>query len=216
MAEPGTEAAGPSTLVLRHAFQERLRARFRPGARVLNLGCGSGADALLLAGQGVSVLGFDLREAALHQARRRALAAGLASRARFELRAPHALRLEDGVFDGAFSGVGVLERADLPPLGRALAVALREDAPVVLSLPAPRPAAARYRARERDERLLGPGFAWSRGLGLGILVPGRARESWAARHPHVFAALAALESLVREWPVVRDLGDYLVLEGARR
>jgi SAM-dependent methyltransferase len=216
MAEPGAEAASPSALVFRHVLQERLRELFRPGARVLNLGCGAGDDAVLLAARGVSVLGFDLSAGAVQQARRRALAAGVGSRARFEVRMPHALRLEDGVFDGAFAGPGALERAELPALGRALAAALRDEAPVLLSVAAPRPAAARYGARAADQRRLGPAFTWSRGFGLGVFVPAPARDGWAPRHPHAFAVLAALESVVREWPVLRDLGGHLVLEGARR
>jgi len=216
MAEPAPEAAGPSALVFRHVLQGRLRALFRPGARVLNLGCGAGDDALFLAAHGVSVLGFDLSPVAVQQARRRALAAGVGSRARFEVRVSHALRLEDGVFDGVFSGLGALERGDLPALGKALAAALREDAPVLLSVAAPRPAVARYGARAVDQGQFGPDFAWSRGFGLGIVVPGEPRGGWPSRRPQAFALLAALESLVREWPVLRDLGDHLVLEGARR
>jgi SAM-dependent methyltransferase len=215
MGEPA-EAANPSLLVLRHAYQERLRARFRPGARVLSLGCGSGEDALFLASLGVRVLGLDPSPAAVHIARRRALAAGVASRARFEARAPAGLRMEDGLFDGAFSGLDGLDREDLPALGKALAAALREAAPVVLCLPAPRPAAARHRARERDQGRLGPDFTWSTGFGLGILLPAVPAGGWPVRHPHAFAALAALESLLRERPLLRDLGDRLVLEGARR
>jgi SAM-dependent methyltransferase len=209
-------AAGPSALVFRHVLQRRLRALFRPGARVLNLGCSSGEDALLLAAHGVSVLGFDLSPMAVQEARRRALAAGMCSRARFEVRVPHALRVEDGVFDGAFSGLGALQRDELPALGRALAAALRADAPVLLCVGAPRPAAARYDARARDQSRLGPEFGWSGGFGLGIVVPARPRERWPSRHPQAFAMLAAVEGVVREWPVVRDLGDHLVLEGARR
>ncbi len=216
MAEPAAEAAGPSALVFRHVLQQRLRALFRPGARVLNLGCGTGDDALPLAAQGVSVLGFDLSPAAVQQARRRALAAGVGSRARFEVRLGHAQRVEDGVFDGAFSGLGALERSDLPALGRALSAALRTDAPVLLSVAAPRPAVARYGAREIDERSLGPDFAWSGGFGLGIVVPGEPRDGWPTRRPQAFAVLAAMEGLVRAWPVLRDLGDHLVLEGTRR
>jgi hypothetical protein len=170
----------------------------------------------MFASYGLRVLGLDRSSTAVQQARRRALSAGLGSRLRFHVRRPHELRLEDGFFDGAFSAPGALEWAALPEVGRALAAVLRAEAPVALSVPAPRPAAARYGARREAQRLIGPEFEWSAGFGLGVFLPGTAAGGWAASHPHLFAALAALESLVRDWPVMRNLGDHLVLVGARR
>jgi hypothetical protein len=35
-------------------------------------------------------------------------------------------------------------------------------------------------------------------------------------HPQAFGVLAALEGCLRGWPLLRDLGDHYVLEGARR
>jgi len=52
-------------------------------------------------------------------------------------------------------------------------------------------------------------------FGLGVLVPGEAREEWARRHPQGFGMLAALESVVRRWPIVRAHGEYVALEGSR-
>jgi hypothetical protein len=135
---------------------------------------------------------------------------------RFEARGPDELRLEDGVFDGAFSGPGALDGAALPAVGRALSAALRPGSRVLLSITAPHPAAARYGARAGAQRLLGSEFTWSAGFGLGVLVPAPAQGGWATRHPQAFGALAALDRLVRRWPVARDLGDHLVLDGARR
>jgi SAM-dependent methyltransferase len=216
MAERADGGVPPSALVFRYVIHERFRTRVPPGARVLNLGCGAGGDALMFASYGVSVLGLDLSTRAVQQARRRTLAAGLGNRLRFQVRQPWELRLEDGSFDGVLSGIGALEWGELPEVGRALAAVLRPDAPVALSLAAPTPAAARYGARQEAERLLGPEFAWSAGYGVGIFLPAPSRDGWAERHPQVFAALAGLESLVRDWPVMRDLGAHLVLVGVRR
>jgi hypothetical protein len=217
MADPLAGAADrPSTLVFHYVLHQRMCAAFPPGARVLNLGAGGGHDAVALASAGLRVLGLDPSPEAAQRARRRALAAGVASRVRFEVRAPHELRLEDGIFDGACAGFGGLDGADLPVVGRALAAVLRPGAPLVLSLRAPRPAAARYRARSQAQEALGPEFEWTRGFGLGVTVPGDAHASWTRRHPQAFGALAALDGLVREWPIVRDLGAHLVLEGRRR
>jgi precorrin-6B methylase 2 len=215
MAEGAASEDAPA-LMLRHVFQERLRALFRPGARVLNLGSGCGADALWLAACGVSVLGLEPSADKVQRARREAAAAAAGARVRFEARGPEELRLEDGAFDGAFSGFGALEGAALPAVGRALSAALRPGSPVLLSVTAPRPAVARYGARERAQRLLGEEFTWSAGFGLGVLVPAPAQGAWATRHPQAFGVLTALDRLVRRWPVVRDLGKHLVLDGARR
>jgi len=49
-----------------------------------------------------------------------------------------------------------------------------------------------------------------------VLMPGEPRQDWVRRHPQAFGALAALEGVVRRWPVLRGLGDYAALMGARR
>jgi hypothetical protein len=215
MAEPLDASASPSALIFRYVFQERMRALFRPGSRVLNLGSGCGLDALALAAGGVSVLGLDPSRQATQRARRKALAAGVGSLVRFEVRRPHELRVEDGAFDGACAGFGALDGADLTAVGRAVSAVLRPGAPVLLSLTAPRPAVARYRSRQQAQDRLGPDFEWSAGFGLGVLLPGLAHGAWATRHPQAFGVLAALDRLVRDWPILRDFGDHLVLEGSR-
>ena len=53
-------------------------------------------------------------------------------------------------------------------------------------------------------------------LALGVIVPAQSREQWVRRHPQAFGVLAAIESLVRRWPLLRAAGDYLVIEGVRR
>ena len=122
---------------------------------------------------------------------------------------------EAGPFDGAYAGPGALDGADLEAVGRALAAALRPGAPVLVCIKRRRPGTGRLGLREARARL-GPGFAWSASFGLGVLLPGEARGDWARRHPQAFGMLAALESVVRRWPVVRGLGEYAALEGSRR
>jgi demethylmenaquinone methyltransferase/2-methoxy-6-polyprenyl-1,4-benzoquinol methylase len=56
----------------------------RPGLRVLEIGCGTGALTLLAAGKGADVVGFDVSAGMLSVARRKIDAAGLTGRARFE------------------------------------------------------------------------------------------------------------------------------------
>jgi SAM-dependent methyltransferase len=216
MGEAREPATGPAARLFRYVLQERMRERFRPGTRILDLGCGVGEDALWLAALGASVLGLDTSPAAVHEARRAAAAAGLGTRVRFEVRRPDELRLQDGSFGGAFAAPGALDGADLALLARPLAAVLREGAPVLLSLPAPRPAAARIGAREGAQRALGPEFTWRAGFGLGVLMSGTRSTSWATAYPQLFGALAVLERFARGAPVLREFSYHLVLDGARR
>lgn len=71
-----------------------------PGERVLDVAAGIGTSALLLAAErGVEVLGLDLGERQVERARERADAAGLSSRARFEVGDAEHLPLDDDTFD---------------------------------------------------------------------------------------------------------------------
>jgi cyclopropane-fatty-acyl-phospholipid synthase len=86
----------------------------KPGQRVLDIGCGWGGLALYLAKEcDVEVTGITLSTEQLDVARRRAAAAGLAERVKFELIDYRAL---DGTFDrivsvGMFEHVGVVHYA---------------------------------------------------------------------------------------------------------
>ena len=94
---------------------------------------------------------------------------------------------------------------------RGLAESLEPGAPVLVRLlrrPGQTPAAV-----TRD---LGPEFAFGTTASLGLLVPSEAQAGWAEQHPHVFAALCALEGLVRDWPGLRRAGRESMLVGVRR
>ncbi|HEX6738853.1 MAG TPA: class I SAM-dependent methyltransferase [Vicinamibacteria bacterium] len=233
----------PVGLLFRRVVQERLGALYPPGSRVLDLGCGTGEDALFLAERGVNVHAIDVSAAMAERARAKAEAQGLEARVHVERRGLEDLASLAGPFDGAYSNFGALNCVDLEALGGRLAGLLRPGAPVVLSfmgrwpLPAvlERALTARGEARGRTpahvggvalavrhpglaeaRRQLGPAFEWSGAFALGVLVPGPEHGPWATRHPLAFGVLAAGERLVRGWPLLRGLGDHLVLEGARR
>lgn len=132
----------------REAVWRRLDARFPAGTRVLELGCGTGEDAVHLAGRGVRGIATDGSPAMVETARRKALEHGVAGDMAFgtlTLEAfaegpsdATALLDQHGPFDGAFSNFGALNcAAELAPIARALAARLRPGAPAVLVLMGP-------------------------------------------------------------------------------
>jgi SAM-dependent methyltransferase len=232
----------PAGLLFRHVFQERLRRLFPPGARVLDLGCGTGEDAVFLGSLGVRVHALDISPAMAERTREKVERAGLAERVRVEARAAEDVAAAGDGFDGAYSDFGALNCAALGAVGDGLARALRPGARVLVSaigrwpLPAlvagwlgvagdartqaPRVAGVAVPTRYLGPRELGdglgPAFEWRDTFALGVLVPGPPQERWIARHPLLFGALAAVEGVVRGWPGLRGLGDHVVVEGRRR
>jgi len=64
--------------LVRQAWTELLKAQFSsPGARVLDIGCGTGSLSLVLAGLGLRVSGIDLSAGMLARAQAKAAAAGV-------------------------------------------------------------------------------------------------------------------------------------------
>ncbi len=128
---------------LREAVWERLGAAFQPGDHVLELGCGTGADALRLAGRGLCVTATDVAPGMLAVAAAKAAAAGQAGRIGF--RQLDAGRLAesadpalDGPFAGAYSNFGALNcLADRRDLGGALARRVGPGGHLVLVLMGP-------------------------------------------------------------------------------
>lgn len=138
---------------LRAAVWRRLEAEFRPGDRVLELGCGTGEDAIRMAGLGISVTATDSSAGMLAAASRKAEAVG-AHRidfARFDLAAgvsDDAFTAEDrqdvaalrrgGPYDGVFSNFGALNcLPDRAPLAGTLAELMRPGAPLLVVLMGP-------------------------------------------------------------------------------
>jgi len=86
------------------SFYERLDVP--PGARLLDVGCGSGQLALIASREGVQVTGVDIAENLIERALVRAEAEGL--RARFQVADVEALPFPDASFDVVVSLIGAM------------------------------------------------------------------------------------------------------------
>ena len=93
---------------------------FHPGDRVIDLGCGTGDDAVHLQSRGVRALGIDSASAMVEIARNRGVDA--------RRMAIEGLGSMEGTFDGAISNFGALNCvADLSQLSKALSRLIRPD-----------------------------------------------------------------------------------------
>jgi SAM-dependent methyltransferase len=119
---------------LRELVWRRLPAVFRGGGCILELGCGTGEDAIQLARSGHHVVATDASAEMIGVARLKALAAGCASRIDFHVLPMESLQVlpRDRRFDGVFSNFGAVNCvANLPRLAELLSARLRKDAPLM-------------------------------------------------------------------------------------
>jgi SAM-dependent methyltransferase len=218
--------------LLRQAVWRRLDARFRPGDRVLELNCGTGADAIYLARRGVRVLVTDVAPAMLDLTRAKVARAGLEDLIevrqlaiedlRFTI---YDLRLLDSrseienrqseivnQFDGAFSNFGGLNCvADLAGVAAGLAACLRPGAAALLCVMGPLAPWEwawylwRRQPSKAFRRLRRGGVAW-RGLTIRYPSIGSLRRAFAPWfRPRRASAVGALlpPSYAEGWAVRR-------------
>lgn len=121
---------------MRAAVWRRLDAAFAEGSRVLEIGCGTGEDAVHLAARGVRVLATDPAAAMVREARSKADRSLVGERvATRVLDAARLDELGEESFDGAFSNFGALNCvADLAPVSASLARLVRPGGRVLLCL----------------------------------------------------------------------------------
>jgi len=120
--------------VLRDFVWSRTDAIFAAGGRILELGCGTGEDAVRFAQRGVQVVATDAAKEMIAIARHKAERNGVV--ARIELRTIKMeevpAQLQGQSFDGVFSNFGAVNcAADLPSLVGGIASLLKSGAPLL-------------------------------------------------------------------------------------
>jgi SAM-dependent methyltransferase len=229
-----------SVAAQRRQVRAELERAFPPGARLIEIGGGTGEDALWLARRGRQVLMTDASPAMVRQAR--------AKGARAEVFAAEDLvQLAGAPFDGAFSNFAALNcLADLRPFAEGLARLLKPGAPALLVVfgtlcpgewlvealrgrpksmfrraargaqPARlggRDFTVRYHRRGEIERAMAPWFRPAGRRGIGVFTPPSASEPWISRHPRLLGALARLDrSLAGPFAT---LGDHILYRFVR-
>jgi ubiquinone/menaquinone biosynthesis C-methylase UbiE len=108
------DEAGNFIMVMMRALSlQVLRATFRPGQRILEIGCGTGAEAIELAKASITVVATDISSQMISRVRERARAQNLVDKIQVHQMAAHdisKLQTEYGPnsFDGAYSSFGAL------------------------------------------------------------------------------------------------------------
>ena len=144
-------------------------------------------------------------------------------------------------FDAAWIAPHTVDGLDVAALGRRVATALQPGAPVACSIPGcwplpavleralrgtgelPRPRRARVEGRGAPcisasswREAFGADFSWHHVRGVGVLLPLRPDAAWAERNALFLGVLAAAEHVSGSWPLLRALGERVLLEGVRR
>lgn len=124
---------------LRDRIQRTLAATFTPGQRVLEIGCGTGIEALALARRGIEVVATDISPEMIAEVRRKAERDGMKNLVAYRLAAHELERLLDAYgtfgFDGAFSHGGVLNMdPNLAAVAEGVADLVRPHGPFVCTL----------------------------------------------------------------------------------
>ncbi|MBO0910454.1 MAG: methyltransferase domain-containing protein [Acidobacteria bacterium] len=239
----------------RRAVWPELLEAFRPGAEVVEIGCGTGVDACLLAETGVNVFGFDrspemIRVAGARVHNRRPYFHD----ASVELAtwpAEQIAELAPGrLFDGAFSNFGTLNcLSNLRHFAKQLASCLKPGAPVLVCLMGrhcvweilwfllqgqPRqafrrlsgnPVVARigeagtvrvqYPGVGELEREFSPEFRLRKIKAVGLTVPPTYTEARIRKCPAFVKLAAQLDSRIARYPLLRTLGDHVLLRFER-
>ena len=113
------------------------------GLRILDFGCGSGANTALLAGRGACVAGVDISADLIQLARRRLEVSGRPRGAAFVVGSAHDLPFPDGSFDIVF-GIAILHHLDLELVSREVHRVLKPGGRAIFQEPVRNSRAVRF------------------------------------------------------------------------
>src|SRR3954468_19789515 len=116
------------------------------GRRVVDFGCGSGANSVLLANRGAHVWGIDISEDLLRLARRRLAVNGRAGGATFIGGSAHDMPFPDDSIDVVF-GIAILHHLDLDLVSREVRRVLKPGGRAIFQEPVRNSAAIRFLRR---------------------------------------------------------------------
>jgi ubiquinone/menaquinone biosynthesis C-methylase UbiE len=142
-AYDAVEAGNPIFQWMRNRVQCTALSTFEPGGRILEIGCGTGTDALFFAGHGYRVVALDPSSEMVAVASEKTLLAGFSNAVEFHQ--ANAERLDELVklygaasFDGIFSNFGALNCvAELRLFARGAAHLLRPGGMMLLNIMPP-------------------------------------------------------------------------------
>jgi SAM-dependent methyltransferase len=224
----------------RRAVWRHLDAAFGSGDRVLELGCGTGEDAVHLGRRGVRVLATDAAEGMIAAAAEKVASAGLPAIVEVRrLGLEELAQLDAPPFDGAFSNFGGFNctrdlRGPAAALARLLLCVMGPFVPwewawYGLRLQPGRafrrlkPGGAVWRGMEiryptmgAVKRAFAPHFQPRRSVAVGALLPPSYAEPWARKHPRFLARLDRWERRFETVPPLPWLADHYLLELERR
>ena len=129
-------ALGNNALIqkMRARVMAKIERTFPPGARLLDLGCGTGIDAAYLAARGYAITALDASPAMVARTRERLQHAGLTARA-INLGIHDLAQLDGEFFDGAYSNFGALNcLPELRSVSAALATKLKPGGILIASV----------------------------------------------------------------------------------
>lgn len=230
----------------RNAVWTVLRKTFKTKDSLLELNCGTGEDAIFLAGNDLSVFACDASAQMIARAEERLRHMPVRVPVVFrELPTERIGELHpETQFDGAFSNFSGLNCvADLDATASALANLVKQDGRLVLCFSTRfclieilyflargqlRKALRRcsgasevtlgnekftvyYPTIRRIRRSFASDFCLYSCTGIGVTVPPSYLEGWVRRHPALFRILRSLESLLAKMPILRSMGDHVLL-----
>lgn len=229
----------PAGRLFRFRLAERIAQRVKPGSALLDIGCGTGDDAVWLQGCGFAVLGIDPSVAMIEVARGKAEA--MHTRPEFRVAGFENFDAPDG-FDAVYSNFGAMNCLPIEAWKGALSKVLRPGGQAFLVLMGRRPfpeflrvgrsawnrrlqptaqvgarsIAVTYPTPPAVAAALLPAFKVDRTEALGFLVPGPRFTDWPRRHPIGFGLVAAMERVVARRRFLCEFSDHFLIELSRR